>query len=281
MDIEWDINMAYSLPKETYTFRSEHHRFRAMIDREQETLNVIGIYPDYADITIYYTYRPDTAFITHIESYHDCSLDTFMNSGSEMLQASIQFVSIMFPNILYIRLDDMYVIYPNKINKQVSLAHLSIATNEYTWYEKNFGAIFIDPTEHQTYRNRLLILHETIPASFDEFAKRTYMSFDQKAELEKYYKPGNTWITFFKSIPIEKRCALFFDWLSSFLSVLTSNAFVPSQWVIDISKMPKTTIEIEDQPSRQSVHHRTTRHHTRRRKRNAIRMSNARYQKVM
>lgn len=303
MNIAWDINNSYTFPtSETYTFSSTNHRFQAVVNRDSNTVKIGGIYPDCVNITIERD-GPNTAFLAHIESELECSLDTLMTDGAEMLKASIQFVCSIFPNIHLIMLDDMSQIdcskpqtttIPRKLVRPFSLPHLSIATSGYTWYEKHVGAYFIDESAHALYRNRLRVLNNIVDIPFEEFVKQNRLNQQQKEGFAKYYTVGvsdgydagsdnswikntkrNNWLNLFRKISRDDRCALLFNWLPTFINKLTLTAFTSNGWVIDVSKMPKTSMTILP-----SMNGGKTRKQRKRRSGRRMFMTNADYHKL-
>jgi hypothetical protein len=235
--------------KKYYTFTSKLHVFNATVDTITHVLNIGGKYNKCVNITANINGSKTHAYIDHIQSEPECTLDTILENSqaSEMIRASIQFCKHMYPELTTIELSDASNIEcgikaPRKRVKPFSLPHLSIATNKQTWYEKHFGAKYKFKSLQEKYVLNKLNLDKPIDVSFDEFAKMNILSEYQRTKLESYYNSAKSWYDFFISVPKEERCELFFNWLSTFINMIIDNSFNMDGWAIDYDSMEKTEI---------------------------------------
>ncbi len=265
-EINWDVqnnftfenpNFVAEVDPNKYIFKSAFHTFQAIINPKIGTIKIGGLYDNCLNLTI--DYDSDYAKIGFIESEPECALDSLLEDGqgSEMVKASLQFVNSLFPHITKFHLDDMSQIEcgmkskngfpPRKKQVPFSLPYLSIATNGKTWYEKYFNATLNDSELYEQYKQGLKPLSYPIKEryhTFDVFAKRFSLSEKTRQILEPLFDPEKSWHAFFQSVPLKLRCTAFYNWLPTCIILLTNNAFVTNDWVIDITIMPKTTMEI-------------------------------------
>jgi hypothetical protein len=241
---------------EVYIFQSALHKFQAIVDPTTMTIRIGGFYDNCLNMAI--MLGTESACISHIQSEPECTLDTILESGEavEMLKASIQFVKEVYPMVKTITLDDMSRIDcniekdkrgkspPRRLIQPMSLAHLSIAVNKQTWYEKHFGAVIADPTLHELYRRKIERLDKPISLSFEDFIKRNNLNDVQTTFFRPLYSTSGSWHEMFKRVPTALRCIMFFNWLTFFLNMLIENGFNSSMWSIDIESMPKTDMKI-------------------------------------
>jgi hypothetical protein len=238
---------------ELYIFKSALHKFQAIVDSSTQTIRIGGMYDNCLNITI--KLHTESAYISHIQSEPECTLDTILESGeaAEMFKASIQFVKNLYPVVKTITLDDMSRIDcnpqktgkpPRRLTKPMSLAHLSIAIHKQTWYEKHFGAVIANPTLHAIYRKKIEQLDLPMSMPFEIFVKQNNLNDSQTAFLRSLYATSSSWNEMFKRVPTEQRCSVFFNWLEFCINVIIENGFNSSKWSIDVDSMPKTTMEI-------------------------------------
>jgi hypothetical protein len=237
---------------ERYIFKSATHTFQAVVDRAKHTISIGGRYNDCIELT--FNISNNIAFIEHIQSEPECSLDSDLEQGEsvDMIKASIQFVNTLYPSIKNFEFDDASKIDcetktksgrpPRRMKRPISLAHLSIATNKQTWYEKHFAATY--KNEHEKYREKLKKLDEQIHIEFPEFIKMYGLTPEQVGLLEPKYMKAKSWYDLFSNIPKDDRCKIFYRWLEFCIQTLTDGAFSSSVWVIRIETMPKTEMTI-------------------------------------
>lgn len=242
-----------------------------IIDSEQwygnrilgRTFKMGGTYPDCVNVTIKYDAhsKPISASIPHIMSDPECSKGAPLDRGSGsilMLKALLRHVHEQIPSITRFTFDDMShtecgtedEIRSRRHAKKGSYArpiplnYFSIAFNGYTWYEKNFGAMYQSEEKHVEYRRRVkeFLTEEKMPP-FIEFLQENptvnalLENKEMVRELEGLYKTSRTYKDLFTSIPKARRCAHARIWLIPFITQQLKGVFSHDDWFIDISRM--------------------------------------------
>ena len=83
-----------------YIFKSKLHTFQAIVNRNNNTISIGGRYNDCIDIA--FDIKNNIAYIDHIQSEPECTLDSDLENGEaiDMIRASIQFIHTIYPNII-------------------------------------------------------------------------------------------------------------------------------------------------------------------------------------
>ena len=132
---------------------------------------------------------------------------------------------------------------PRRTIKPLSLLHLSIALSGMTWYEKYFNAK-MNPINRDIYKKCIETYMTSPMIPYDTF-KMKYLEYEkQSIALEPYYLAAKTYPEFFTSIPKNRRCELFFNWVPTFINSYFNSVNLFNNWYINIDDMPKIPIEI-------------------------------------
>ena len=245
-----------------------------------------GRYKDCININIL---DSKTAYISHIESQPECGFMKNLEEGEtvDFITAALQFVKEVYPTIEKFTLDDTSHIecdlkgkegpLPRKQKKPLSLASLYITQKGYTWYEYRFEARMKSEKDYQIYRSKIKKFEEPINMSFNDFKYKVLRDMSEKYDFLKiYFEGAKSWFEFFRSIPKQKQCDAFFNWLPYFVSSFLDNKYNPYGWVINYEQLEKIHIEISkinkaeyDSNNRNSMN--KTRKNTRK---NTIRITN-------
>jgi hypothetical protein len=234
----------------------------------ERTFKMGGTYPDCVNISISYDgqSQPVGASIPYVVADPECSRGTPLDRGAGsvmMLKALLRHIHEKIPRITQFFFDDKSNIecgteeekrsrrHPKKGSyaRPVPLNYFSIAFNGYTWYEKNFHAMYKNEEEHAEYRARIgaFLTEEKMPP-FDDFLRSIpgngvlLANKDMLEEVKALYEGANTYKDFFTSIPKEKRCPHARVWLISFITKKLSGVFSNNHWFIDVTRMDEPVV---------------------------------------
>lgn len=249
-----------------FYFKNAKHTFEATVKENVSTITIaIGglTFKNCINVSIRkdpITHNPFAlSIIPYIQSEPECGFSNMLDKGDtvDFIKASLQFVNKLYPTVTSFKFDDgsnvECGIYktnkpPRKMEKPFSLAHLYIANYGKTWYEKQFNAKMLNEKMFNQYRNTMTVMDEKITTSYNNFKEWNFISDKQDKYLKQYYSLDKTWKEFFNAIPIKDRCVALFNWLPTFINELCDNVYNPNGWYIDINTMPKTIMNIIDNP---------------------------------
>jgi hypothetical protein len=257
-----------------YYFRNNKHTFKAivnsseMLGKKYHSIIIGGIYKDCINMSIKIGElgHVELATIPHLESFPDCNLENFSEKGDtvDMIRAAIQFIAYLFPAVKYITFEDASnidcgITKNRKHEKPFSLAYLYLSQYGKTWYEYHFNATLTNKVFYNLYREETKNLFDK--TKLDTSLLYVYTNSEQKDMIAPYLLDisGKSWIDFFNSIPISKRCSIFFNWLGQLIDKIINNSYTPRGWVINIDEMPKTEFSLLDGPPTQKGGRRRTR----------------------
>ena len=240
-------------PKALY-FRNDKHTFKAIISKNFSGyfIKIGGTYN--CCLEIQYKPSDNTAKIIQIKSERECGLIKFLEEGDTvpMIKASLQSIASIFP-IKQFDFDDGSSIEcgeknmnskpPRRTIKPLSLLHLSIALSGLTWYEKYFNAK-MNPINRDIYKKCIETYMTSPMIPYDTF-KMKYLEYEkQSIALEPYYLAAKSYPEFFTSVPKNRRCELFFNWVPTFINSYFNSVNLFNNWYINIDDMPTIPIEI-------------------------------------
>jgi hypothetical protein len=160
----------------------------------------------------------------------------------DMIKASLQMCVILF-NVTTFQFSDnsniecgirtMSESPPRKMNKPLSLAHLTILKYGKTWYEYNFNAFIESKEPRVKYYHGIDQLQNPITMPYTTFARKYKLSDEHKDEFEQYYTGAESWIIFLQRIPKSKHCEM--TWLPTFLNDIMNYKPNEQQWVIQLN----------------------------------------------
>lgn len=211
-----------------------------------------------------FIYKEGASTLSQIYSEPECTIDSMIhgNGGEtvDMIKATLQLCQLLFGVNEYMFRDaseiecgekDMSKPIGKRITKPFSLTHLSIINKCKTWYEFHFNARIKDPYEHKKYIESRAILNEPMNSlghSLDTIARdpSTRLTDEQRAELEPYFSPTNTWIQFLRAVPKEKQCELL-NWTHSYLDRLMKFRPREHDWVINLEPVKQLSYPFQKQ----------------------------------
>lgn len=230
----------------------------------ERTFKIGGTYPDCGDASIDYDLQgqPVSGHLSYAMSDPECSKGTPLDRGEGsvmMLKAFFRYIHEKVPHITRFSFDDKSNIecgteeekrsrrHPKKgsFAKPIPLNYFSIAFNGYTWYEKNFHAIYMNEEKHTEYRAQIkeFLTEEKMPP-FAEFIRKIPKHEEtliaNKAmheEVKMLYEKANTFRDFFTSIPKIERCSHARTWLISFITKRLYGIFSHNHWFINVTRM--------------------------------------------
>lgn len=235
-------------------FTNNKHIYKAIIKSNTYGGSLVKIggksYGDCINIGIFEKNNELIGKISHIQSEPECSYDHVIEDGDTVnfVKASLQFCSEKFPGLTIFEFDDMAHIEcgvsktdtpPRKLGKPFSLSYFSIALYGQTWYERHFKAKMNKSKKYEEYRSSIERLNTLIDIPYKTFRNINQIDNEKNSILEKHYDMSGTWISFFNSIPKNKRCDAFFNWLPSFLENELNIKMSSFGWYIDIKDMKK------------------------------------------
>lgn len=246
------------------------YRF-TIVDSEQKygsrilgrTFKMGGTYPDCVNVSIAYDSQgqPIRASIPHIMSDPECSKGAPLDRGGGsvlMLKALLRHVHERIPSITRFSFDDMSHIEcgtedeirsrrhakKGSYARPIPLNYFSIVFNGYTWYEKNFGAMYQSEEKHAEYRRRVkeFLTEEKMPPFVEFLQENPAVSMllereEMVKELEGLYEKSSTYKDLFTSIPKERRCPHARLWLIAFVTKKLRGIFSHEDWFIDVTRM--------------------------------------------
>lgn len=202
--------------------------------------------------------KKDIPHLSQIYSEPECWEDMEKGETVEMIKGSLQFVQSIF-NVNEFNFEDKSQVdcgitnieqmSPRKLDKPISLTHLSLVTTGKTWYERHFNARLrnIEDAEKDTTIRK--ILYSPIEIPFNTFTEKAYLTREQITYLRSLFERSKTWFDFFKSIPKDKRCTMMFNWTPFFVDNKLFNKFKlrEKQWYISVGSLTEPTHSNDDQ----------------------------------
>jgi hypothetical protein len=146
-----------------------------------------------------------------------------------------------FKHVKKVKLDDASFVHCRDTGWTISLAHLSIATNGSTWYEKCFHAQLKNPVVHQQYMSAKTVFHKPVAELPPfEFLFRCIQDQRHFEMLSKVYARSTDLNDFFTNARNEHGkdafCEMTRSWLEPFVNDLLNGINVNTTWEIDLSK---------------------------------------------
>lgn len=221
--------------KDTIIFSTAEHTFRAVIKEESFHFSVKIGGRDFVGCVELSIDKPGISFYKHpklAQVYSEPECWTNLSKKGkivDLMKGSFQLCQMLF-GVNTFCLDDNSNIEcgivgtdqtpPRKLDRPLSLAHLSIAEKGVTWYELHFNSFIKNPEQDLKYRKALQRLQDTNSKridNFEEFALINRLRKDQSEFLEPLYKTSYTWSSFFRRIPKEDQCLALFNWLPNYI----------------------------------------------------------------
>ena len=128
----------------------------------------------------------------------------------------------------------------------MNLAHLSIATNGMTYYEKHLGARLRMTSDVEAYQQGLVRLRDPDlkPGDFKDFVSIYKLLCDRETEyIRRAYEASSTFIEFFNKLKTQcdqdgmSFCAMVHPWLDKFMSQILAINLGMCTWIIDKDKV--------------------------------------------
>jgi hypothetical protein len=196
----------------------------------------------------YNMYKSNVAKIPHLFYDKNCCINKELDSGygtRYMIKTILKIVKERYSHIDTFEFDDASKIecILDGTNREISLAHYSVALYGKTWYERNFNAELKDNDDKIKYKNAVQIFSDpTKKLSFmiafaDYYYGEDRIKFDK---LESIYNKTNTYNEFFiklKEEYKEKFCEITVDWLDNFVNKLLGRNYMNSTWIIKVNNM--------------------------------------------
>lgn len=164
--------------------------------------------------------------LMQIYSEPECWHDLVKGNTIDMIKGSLQFIQTVFDVHSFVFEDnsnidcgitDMSQKPPRKLSTPFSLGHLFLVTKNETWYEYNFGAVIANESEYASFKSRISIFNNPKTLSTHDFFRIANMTREQQEYLESLYEKAHTWRDFFTSVPKNKQCFAFYNWLPFFI----------------------------------------------------------------
>jgi hypothetical protein len=164
--------------------------------------------------------------LMQIYSEPECWHDLIKGSTIDMIKGSLQFIETVFDVHSFVFEDNSNIDCgvtnlsqkpPRKLSTPFSLGHLFLVTKNETWYEYNFGAEIAHKSDYERFKSRILIFDSPKTLSTYDFFKEAKMTYEQQTYLLPLYESAHTWRDFFTSVPKNKQCFAFYNWLPFFL----------------------------------------------------------------
>ena len=244
--------LPYSL-KNPLFFKSHKHIFRAIIT-ESSTHYFLKIggktFDGCMELFIYKS--DDPSVVSQIYSEKECGWDSFLESGEivDMIKAALQLCNVLFDAHLFEFRDESNIEcaqdlsddvgLPRKIQKPLSLGHLSILDRNKTWYEHHFQAFLKESDVRDAYTQGLKKLDGPLPSSFDELKRKVSLLPVQSAYLEPLFNKSTTWREFFLSVPKMQRCEYLY-WAPAFIDRIIGFHIRDFLWMIHIGSPGQRT----------------------------------------
>jgi len=209
-------------------------------------LKIGGNYADCVNISISYSGdTPISAYIPILVYDEECSIETPLDRGGGsvvMIKELLIYVKQKIPEITSVNCENAYDIYKYLGTKKkgtqikpIPLYFFSILFNGKTWYEKHFNARLKQDRAHKAYRSKVEQMLTMQKPSFDIFLQIINPPLKNIPELKKYYETHNTYGDFFHAIPIQDRCELVRDWITTFMQYYIGDVFSNNNWLIPIN----------------------------------------------
>ena len=194
------------------------------------------------------------AKLTRVEYDSHCSLEGLVSGEGtrNMLRTTFDVLrnDNRFQHVKTVDLDDAsYVTCPD--GGSLSLAHLSIATNGATWYEKHFQAVLKNPVLHNDYMKAKKIFQtklSDLPPYEIIFRDNPLLHTQEFIQVYKRSQNLNDFFTTIRKKDKEQFCKIMNTWLETFVNKLLNN--IGNQtWRIDLENpIFKRNLTISVQP---------------------------------
>jgi len=217
-------------------------------------LKIGGNYSDCVNILISYSGdTPVSAYIPILVYDEECSIETPLDRGGGsvvMIKELLTYVKQKIPEITSVNFEDLSQIdcanaeeitkyqgtkKKGTYIKPIPLYFFSILFNSKTWYEKHFDARLKQDRAHKAYRSKVEQMLTMQKPAFDNFLQIINPPVKIIPELKKYYDSYTTYGDFFRAIPVQDRCELVRDWITTFMQYYIGNVFSNNNWIIPIN----------------------------------------------
>jgi len=218
---------------DTILFSTKMYTFRAFIKEEPYyySVNIGG--KEFMGCVELFIYKPNNRFykipkLSQVYSEPECWHNLGKKGNTvDLLKGSFQLCQLLFGVNAFSFEDNSNVECgktrslgpPRKLEKPLSLTHLSIAQKGKTWYETYFNAYLLEVSEREKYMYAIQRLDDPSAKQleYDDFVALANIRKEHYDELKTFYEKTDTWRAFFDSIPKAKHCSLFFNWLPEFM----------------------------------------------------------------
>jgi hypothetical protein len=216
-------------------------------------IKIGGNYPDCVNISIsYYGDTPVSAYIPILVYDSECSLDIPLDRGKgsiTMIKEILKYMKQTIPEITSVNFEDLSQIECATLDeiskysgmkkkgtqvKPVPLNFFSIMFNGLTWYEKHLNARLKNDKSNNAYRSKVNQLLSMKTPEFTEFLQIAKPPLPILPKLKEYYDNAHTYTEFFSSIPMQDRCIIVRDWITSFMQYYIGDVFSNNNWIIPI-----------------------------------------------